>query len=243
MSGKVLNNNVEGQYWKLYLYKNGERIALSETSFNTEYNGTDTEYTVHFSYSLTLNVDDEIYFGTYAADGAIDGSTAMTNQFNIKAIVVGSETEGVYLYRNYAIEPVGQFDTATIYNLPLSPKRLIMNNMPLISVSGWMKSDEQLQFVSSERDAAVYSQMAYEDSIVYEDGNEDFVTPLFIPANITFESIHNYENFSNLVANKHKYFNVWDSDREQTFQGWIKTLDISAGMSQAQTVELILKTI
>lgn len=146
------------------------------------------------------------------------------------------------LYREYTKEPTGQFDPLTIYNLPLSPKRTLLNNIDLISVSGW-NTEGLIKFASSERDARVESQMEYEISEVKEDANEEFITPLFIPANLSFKSVHNYEKLSTLEVEKHKRFFIIEETTGNKYSGWIESLDISAGMSQSQTVELRLENL
>jgi len=219
------------------IIKNGANIPESQQFFTVNDAGDYCSIDYRFELDVVAGDDINIAEFFYRDSNIAEAFLYLTSD---RTIYTGEKPT---LYRKYIGTPSGQFDPVTIYNLPLSPKRILLNNLPLISVSGWNRTGEQVEFISSERDADVSSQMQYEKEVVTENTDVDFVDPLFLPVNISFNSVHNYENFSNLVANKHKYFTVRDNDRNRYFYGWIKALDINVGMNQEQAVELILKAL
>lgn len=192
-----------------------------------------------------------IEFFIYAGEG--DYATQFTiDNFEVSLYAVNDYVYGgeyYNLYRRYYnnIYPTGQFLGQYIYNMPLSPMRILLNNLSLISVSGW-NSNGKIKYVSSDRDANVDSQMAYETRLIQENADDnlnevDFTDPLFLPVNISFKSVHNYDKLTNLEAEKHFRFYLYSEKNNKEYRGWIEALDISIGMAQDQSVELRLENL
>ena len=138
----------------------------------------------------------------------------------------------------YVGTPSGQFDPLTMYNIALSPKRLLLANLDYISVSGIGK--DYINFASSERDANVSSQMIWESGLVTENLREEFIEPLFFPATVSFDSVHNYSTLNELSIDKHKKFCIFAKKHNRYFYFFLKNLDISVGLNQSQSIEGIL---
>ena len=185
----------------------------------------------------------EDLLGTFEEDTTTDNSTdnrcfvfAVKKQ-NI--VFNGFEITFYVPYRDYNTSPTTTSDADTVYNVPLSPKRLLLFNHKYISISGIGK--DEIKFASGEKNTKMVSQMDYETSDVTENSNESFVSPLFMPYSIEFDSVHNYQNLAMLEAIKHNYFIIFDAKRNRNYKWFIQELNISVGMNQSQTIEGLLK--
>jgi len=128
----------------------------------------------------------------------------------------------------------GSFDTETVYNLPISPKRMIIANLPYISISSY-GLDGPFKFTSSDKNAEVFSQMAWENEIIYENSNFIKDNYLFLPIIISFDCGDLFETLYDIE--KHSYYEV------NGLLGWINKLELSVGFNSSQNVELIAKKI
>ena len=159
---------------------------------------------------------------------------------NIFSFACVENKDKLILCRNYAKDtngnPIisGEFDLETIYNLPISPKRMIIANLPYISISSYGLSGE-FKFTSSDKNANVYSRMAWENEIIYE--NSSFIKDnyLFLPIILSFDSGDVWDSLFEIQ--KHHYYEIGN------FSGWINKFELSVGFNSTQSIELIAKEI
>lgn len=128
----------------------------------------------------------------------------------------------------------GTFDLPTVYNMPISPKRMIIANLAYISISSY-GLDGFFKFTSSDKNAEVYSQMSWENEIVYENSDFSKINYLFLPIIISFDCGDLWESLFDIQ--KHHYYEVIG------LTGWINKLELSAGFNSSQNIELIAKEI
>jgi hypothetical protein len=140
------------------------------------------------------------------------------------------------LYRNQVITK-GRFDHRTMYNLPMSPKRILLKHMPYISVSTW-RNVHDIEFTSAERDADVITRMGYETQNITENAHEAPTTPVFLPMTISLKSAIDFDSLMEIIGeNSYTPFGFNDTNFGNV-QGWINNIAIKAGKEEEQEFEL-----
>lgn len=141
-------------------------------------------------------------------------------------------------------ESTGRMLAKSYYNVPFSPKRILLNKIKYIAISNWKNTNSSVIFVSSKLSSNLVSQMSWETNEISENSNLDLtgVTPLFLPCSIEFETNAEYDIITEIKSNKYKYISTVGLDGF-TYSGWIEKCISSIGKTKTQSWSLIAKTI
>lgn len=136
--------------------------------------------------------------------------------------------------------------TDEYYNIPFTPKRILLNKIKSLTQSVYGSSTNKIIFASN-KGALSYgleSKMPYEDANVVEDEDLDIsdIDPLFLPLKISCSTVIDIEQLKAIKDNKYKYITI--TDREgNTYQCYISKLLAKIGKTSAQEYEFIVKSI
>lgn len=115
-----------------------------------------------FNYEYFNNLDKAIYevevFSTWRISD-LRWSTQISGMFTIQ------QNDELFLYRKHE-KPIDNFlgDSNTVYNVPYTPKRIINNHLPYLSISLY-KTQENATFVNSLTGVNISSRCDFEDAV------------------------------------------------------------------------------
>ena len=221
---------------------------FGDGNFNKEFNASVSGKRA----TLTCVLDESFYldenrgFGIYQTINVPPSNDTFTITEQVNTLTIGA-TENILqnatyeLYREQTIIN-GQFDWATMYNLPMSPKRILNKHLPYISVSTWRNIND-IEFTSAERDANVTTKMDYEETAITEDDDVIPTTPVFLPVTIDVKTAISFDSLMDIVGeNSYTPFKIVDRDLG-TIQGWTNKIAFKVGKEEEQQFELQAKTI
>ena len=151
------------------------------------------------------------------------------------------------IYKDHTIISGFKGDAATIYNIPLTPQRILNRWKEYLAISFVGSSDKTLKFGTTKiLNSAIVSKCDYEASNVSE--NTDFsltsVPPVFLPSIIsvdTPETIIDVNTFED--EDKYKYFEFTHQKTGKIYQGWINSATFAPTKNKTQKLVLQAKTI
>lgn len=152
------------------------------------------------------------------------------------------------IYRGHD-KPITGFrgDSDTIYNIPLTPKRILNNWINYLAISVVGKTTKELKYgTATILNSAITSKCDYEAASVVENADLSLtdVTPLFLPATIsadTSEQILDINTFED--DDKYKYFSLKDEKTNKTYQGWINSVTFALAKNKSKQIMLQAKSI
>lgn len=153
-------------------------------------------------------------------------------------------TDSAYLLYKDHVKPIANFtgDSNTIYNIPLTPKRILQSWDSYLKISVYGNPTGKLNFISSKfKNTSITSRCGFEASNVVE--NSDFTpistTPIFQPKICTFTAAKKYEGDAVFIPKKYERYRVVDTKRGLTYTGWIK--DFTFGLNKAKEQDYVLQ--
>ena len=154
--------------------------------------------------------------------------------------VLSNDTYSVYK----DITSISNFegDSATIYNLPLSPKRTLLKHLPYISISKW-GSEGDIEFETSDRDTNITCQLGYELGEITENDSVEPVTPLFLPVRYTFDTQKEDSSIFDVYGEKYGYYTLTHKKSGKSVSGWVNKAIFAVSKRKQQSWELQAKTI
>lgn len=184
--------------------------------------------------SLSLNKDDTyVFFPTLECiDDIPDGITV-----DLFDLLINKDSLTYYnIYRSHTISNFKGI-SETVFNVPISPKRILNKHLPYVSISANGSTDD-IEFVSTELDSAITSQCDFELAEVVENDDVAPLTPLFLPSILSFETQENLESLSTVQSNKYKYIEVEHEKTGKIYSGWINNITFAVGKNKSQQWEL-----
>lgn len=153
-------------------------------------------------------------------------------------------TDSAYLLYKDHVKPITNFtgDSNTIYNIPLTPKRILQAWDSYLKISVYGNPTGKLNFISSKfKNTNITSRCAFEASNVVEDASFTPIstTPIFQPKICTFTAAKKYEGDTVFIPKKYERYRVVDSKRGVTYTGWIK--DFTFGLNKAKEQDYVLQ--
>ena len=127
-------------------------------------------------------------------------------------------------------------DSATAYNLPITPKRIMQKHLNYLSVSNLGNVDD-IAFVTSEIDSNITSMIGSETVPVVENANVESITPIFLPVTIECDTVTDFS--STFADNKYKYLKIIDQKSGKMYQGWINSITFAP--TKKKSTKLILQ--
>jgi len=176
--------------------------------------------------------------------------TTITSIANIKGITGDNITidydNYLGIYKNHTISgTVFQGDAATIYNIPLTPTRILQRWAEYLAISVVGSDSKKLKFQSSSIKNSGITSICndWETTAIKEDEDFDLstTTALFLPALITFDTYNDYDRI--LDDNKYGFYSFTDKKTNRALQGFINKTTYAVGANQTQQWELQAKTI
>ena len=153
-------------------------------------------------------------------------------------------TDSAYLLYKDHVKPITNFtgDSNTIYNIPLTPKRILQAWDSYLKISVYGNPTGKLNFISSKfKNTSITSRCGFEASNVVE--NSYFTpistTPIFQPKICTFTAAKKYEGDTVFIPKKYERYRVVDTKRGVTYTGWIK--DFTFGLNKAKEQDYVLQ--
>lgn len=246
-SDGVYNFHFEMKFYGIDLYLRYIKFIKSVyfdtsgwTSFNEyEHKESTTSYLYGFNGSVSLLKDDTFTFaGTLEVempDAGIDEiiMTDLTLNFN-------SYTEG-NIYKSHELTNFNGIAN-TVFNVPITPKRILNKHLSYISASCFGSTD-YIDFVSSELESAIISKCDFESSPIVENSDVAPVTPMFLPALISFETQEQLNSLADVQTNKYKYIEVQDEKTGKIYTGWINNITFAVGKNKSQEWEIQARNI
>jgi len=152
------------------------------------------------------------------------------------------------IYKNHD-KPITGFsgDSETIYNIPLTPKRILNNWINYLAISVVGKTTKELKYgTSTILNSAITSKCDYEAASVVEnaDLNLTGITPLFLPTTIsadTDEQILDISTFED--DDKYKYFEFIHQKSGKEYQGWINSATFAISKNKSKQIMFQAKKI
>jgi hypothetical protein len=216
-------------------YKNTSKDV--QTLTNTEYiRQLETEFDCKFE-------GNAMYFRFTLGDilGYATIPSIIITKLNVSLQLIGGVTYELYKTTG-SIKAGFQGDVATAYNLPFSPKRILNSFKNYLAISNW-KSGATIDFISTNINSTLESQLGYETAVVKE--SESLATvdadAVFMPISIIFDTDINFDNLNSLKTDKYRYYEV--VEKGTSFKGWVNTAACHIGELQKQQWKLQAKSI
>lgn len=135
-----------------------------------------------------------------------------------------------------------QADNGTLYNIPLTPKRILQTWDSYLKISVFGNPTGKYKFLTSKyKNTALTTKCDFESANVVEEA--DFTpistTPIFQPKICTFTAAKKYEGDTVFIPKKYERYRVVDSKRGLTYTGWIK--DFTFGLNKAKEQDYVLQ--
>lgn len=133
-------------------------------------------------------------------------------------------------------------DGDTIYNIPLTPKRILQRWQNYLAISLVGKDTKALKFgTTTILNSAITSKCDYEAAEVVENSDLSLtgIAPTFLPALINFDTYNDYDRI--LADNPYGYYSLVDKKTGRTFKGYVNKTSYSVGANQTQQWELQAK--
>jgi len=144
---------------------------------------------------------------------------------------------------------ISGFDS-TVYNVPISPMRLLMANARFIGVSLYPSLTPSLTFTSTERNANVTFQCQNFEAlpITENDGTGLYITsllsnPLFLPKSLDFQTGIRLWDMDIINASLYKYLELVDKNTNKVYKVWINDLSLRMTQVNSQDFSGIIKSI
>ena len=180
---------------------------------------------------------------TYYLDLAAFLKARYSKEIVINSIgITVSSAESYSVYKNITSISNFEGDSATIYNLPLSPKRTLLKHLPYISISKW-GSEGDIEFETSDRDTNITCQLGYELGEITENDSVEPVTPLFLPVRYTFDTQKEDSSIFDVYGEKYGYYTLTHKKSGKSVSGWVNKAIFAVSKRKQQSWELQAKTI
>ena len=157
-----------------------------------------------------------------------------------------SQFGGYILYRDH-IKPIVNFTgiSETIYNIPLTPMRILERWKEYLAISLVGSTDKRLKFgTTTILNSGIISRCDYETADVVE--NADLiltgVTPTFLPTTISADTQEN-PTISDFLTKKYKYIKLIDEKTGNEYQGWTNSLTFAVIKNKSRQIMLQAKQI
>lgn len=222
----------------------------------------DIEYTVEFSSNALSRKSFNYYVsnpstyrikvtqrGTILSEISTASSALLNYSFSsLDHILVDYDPNYNLIYRGHD-KPITGFsgDSDTIYNIPLTPKRILNNWANYLAISVVGKDTKELKFGTTKiLNSAIVSKCGYEAIPVVENSDLSLtgVTPLFLPTTIsadTDEQILDISTFED--DDKYKYFEFIHQKSGKEYQGWINSATFAISKKKSKQIMFQAKKI
>ena len=143
------------------------------------------------------------------------------------------------LYKDHTLTNF-QGDAPTVFNVPLSPKRILQRHAPYLAISTYGKTDKTLEFTSSDVSNNLGSQLATEASAITENANMDLTgeDPMFLPVKISANTKEDLIDVDTFMDKRYKYVTVTDKKSKKTFTGWINSITFAVAKNKEKQIEM-----
>lgn len=172
-----------------------------------------------------------------------DKTSVVFNEFSFSATLLsdGDVYANHKLYREHTIT---DFDVsaATVYNVPITPKRILQKHLDYISISNY-GNQKDISFVNTDFISAITSKCDYEATTVTENAAVTDVTPMFLPALIECDTVQLLDSVTAFKARKYKYLQVQDEKTGKIYEGWINIITFAPTKDKSQKLIMQAKSI
>lgn len=155
--------------------------------------------------------------------------------------------EDYYIYTNH-IKPITNFtgDSNTIYNIPLTPKRILQRWAEYLAISVVGSDTKRLKYgTTTILNSGITSRCDFETAEVVE--NSDFnlsaVEPMFLPVTINAETTGKELTISDFDSEKYKYFTLINEKTKDECQGWINSITFAVAKKESKQIILQAKSL
>ena len=177
--------------------------------------------------------------------------------FNVKILLSGAtlaDTISAYLQNGgdfsfplYKDQVMTNFqgDPATMYNVPISPKRILQRHKEYLALSTYGKENPLIEYVSSDIVSAITSRCGFETEDVVENSDLDLegISPIFLPAVITADTDTALVDIDSFENKKYKYLSLRDKKSGKTYEGFINSVTFAISKNREKSITLQAKTI
>jgi hypothetical protein len=224
--------------WSLQILYNGGQVD----SFDGTGNPGGEFYMTTLLANLNQNVS-ILYSQTYNLAFSDNPSTAEIYLDAYESYAT-PQLMGNILFRNHTITNF-QGDGATMFNVPLTPKRILQKWAKYLAISVHGSDSKQLEFVSSDIESSITSRCDYETVDVVENAplSLNTTTPLFLPCTISFDTPDKLIDIADFNSEKYKYVSVRDEKRNKVYKGWINIATFALAKKKEKQITLQAKTI
>lgn len=207
------------------------------TTFSeSSYAETADIFVYQFSGTVSMLIDDSmIIAGTLIVDYPTIPSEGTDVVSLIDCILNVNDGTNLSIYKDHNLSNFS--GSQTVFNVPITPKRILNKHLAYISVSA-VGSTDDIEFVSTELDSAITSECDFEAAPVAENADVTPITPMFLPSILSFETQESLESLTTVQSNKYKYIQIEDEKTGDVYSGWINNITFAVGKNKSQRWEL-----
>lgn len=237
--------NADVSEWSIFADKYNSQNTLIE---RIELISRDTRNNVNEEYEFVFPYN-EAYF-VLSGEVVIDNATVNTTGiFEFQPVTVNDAIVDIFnkintLYRDHTIVSGFIGDDATIYNIPLTPKRILDRWKKYLAISLVGATTKKLTYgTATIKNSALVSKCAYESANLEENTDLSLtgVTPIFLPTTISADTQEKLVTVADFETEKYKYFRFIDEKSGNEYQGWINTITFAVAKTESKQIILQAK--
>ena len=240
-SDKNVFNKVKAGSKATNLVTNGYYAFNCENKFTVQNSLVDTELDLTCPFKTDMySIDKIILDAASSTSTTTDTTTENKGDIICFAVSIPSGTGDYALIRSSASFVSGfKGDTATAYNLPLSPKRILNTHNKYLGISNY-KNGLPILYASTDINADTVSKLSWESENVTEKASVATVDAdaLFLPLTISFDTAEHYSTLTGFQRDKYKYYEVVDERTGKKYKGWPNKITFGIAKDQSQNWEL-----
>jgi hypothetical protein len=239
-SSNLTQGAVTMPVFSVMLYKDG----LIYGTYLTTNSAINTNILCTFGLSISGNYEVRVSLSAIS-NGLARMTTSIKGEIVDNIVVSKVENPEVKsLYKSHTITNF-QGDAATMFNVPLTPKRILQKWAKYLAISVHGSDSKQLEFVSSDIESSITSRCDYETADVVENAplNLSTTTPLFLPCTISFDTPDKLIDIADFNSEKYKYVSIRDEKKNKVYKGWINIATFALAKKKEKQITLQAKTI
>ena len=233
-------NSIQGTLYNTVVKLNGSPMDLSDAVVDTV-SQTNYSYQRNLEILKQFSANDIISVSLQVKTNGVDDIEV--NDFLLR--ITDTATNTFDIYRNHIINDfIG--DAATMYNIPITPKRILQRHLEYVLLSTYGSTND-IKFLATDFASGISSKCAYENLYIDENDDQDrYARPsqrneIFLPATIECDTVSIYN--PTFESNKYKYIQIEDEKTGKIYEGWINSITFAPTKNKTQKLILQAKTI
>jgi len=244
LKGKTYYSEGSNSRYYFYIYDiiNDNYIIIKNGNLNL---GEET-FSIYLSkpstYKIVLKQETDFVIGypSYLISTDIMG-------YNVDGILIDYKNAPTAIYR-FHDKPITNFsgDSDTIYNIPLTPKRILDRWKEYLAISVVGKDTKAIKYgTTTILKSNITSKCGWETAVVVENSDLDLtgITPVFLPTTISADTTETILTIPNFETKKYKYFSLVDEKKGKTYQGWTNSITFALAKNKGKQIMLQAKQI